>query len=328
VRSYDSLLGLLGLDGDVLSNGKVTVKGLAVVHGDATADEFLISGGFVLGGLHAADPPVSFLPVAVPSGVIPLGDLEVEGPLALGRGSYLAGRIRVRAGGHLRIQNADGPVTIYVTEGFLVDHDGKVETEDIDPEKFAVYVAGAGEARFSDESSFFGVVYGPSALVRVDNGGTFAGALVGGDVVVKGESVVFYDVSLHRNECPPDPPALALPEGGDVAPGRLLELPVLGEILPGYSLRVGGRTIPLVAVLNGAVAMAPTDLLPGTDVEVTLVDPHGCRTWRTTMVHVEDPEPPPACGLLGIEFLLAYPLARALARTRRVRPGAAETPRA
>jgi hypothetical protein len=34
------------------------------------------------------------------------------------------------------------------------------------------------------------------------------------------------------------------------------------------------------------------------------------------MMHVEEEEPP-HCGLLGIEFLLAYPLARALRRARR-----------
>lgn len=320
VRSYDSLLGLLGLDGDVLSNGLVTVSNFGFVHGSATASDFSIeSGGLVLGGLHDIDPPVSFLPVAVPSGLVPLGDLVLEGPMALGPGSYEAGKLEVRDGGHLQIQNADGPVTLYVTEEFRVDHGGKVQPEDIDPEKFAVYVAGAGRARFSDDSSFFGVVYGPDAEVRVDNGGTFAGALVGGDVSVENDAVVFYDVRLHRNECPADPPALVLPDADELEPGRLLDLPgLLEEALTGYGLRIDGRTVPLLPSVLGALVTLPQDLKPGTDVEFTLVDPNGCRTWRTRMMRVEEPdEPPPACGLLGIEFLLAFPLARALARPRR-----------
>jgi hypothetical protein len=318
VRSYDPLLGLLGLHGDVLSNGLVTVKNNGVVYGDATADDFVINtGGHVVGHLHGAGPPVSFLPVAAPTGLVSLGDLRIEGPMVLGPGSYSAKKIEVRAGGHLQIQNADGPVTVYVSDDFLVDDGATVQTEDIDPEKFAVYVLADGTARFSDGGSFFGVVYGPSARVKVDHGGTLAGAAVGGVVEVKDDATVFYDQRLHRNDCPPNPPPLVLPDTDDVEPGRLLSLPgLLDEALGGYALRVGGLTVPLLPSVLGALVTLPQDLKPGTDVEFTLVDPNGCRTWRTRMMHVEDEEPP-HCGLLGIEFLLAYPLARALRRVRR-----------
>jgi hypothetical protein len=153
--------------------------------------------------------------------------------------------------------------------------------------------------------------------VKLDHGGTLAGAVVGGLVEVKDGSTVFYDQRLHRNDCPPNPPPLVLPSENDVEPGRLLNLPgLLDEALGGYALRIGGRTVALVPNILGALVTLPQDLKPGTDVEFTLVDPNGCRTWRTRMMHVEDEEPP-HCGLLGIELLLAYPLARALRRARR-----------
>lgn len=217
-------------------------------------------------------------------------------------------------------------MTLYVTGDFLVDQGGTVQTDAIDSEKLAVYMVGDGTARFSDGGSFFGVVYGPSAKVKVDNGGTFAGAFVAGEAIVKNQSTVFYDESLHRNVCSEDPPELVLPSAADIEPGKELNVPaLLDEALAGYSVRVGGRTVPLTADVAGALATLPPDLKPGTEVEFTLVDPNGCRLMRTRMMRVEDAVAPPACGLLGSEFLLALPLARILARPRR-RPHARRRP--
>ena len=314
IWSSDSLLGLPGHHGDVLSNGPVTVKNDSTVHGDATGDSFLIDGGgHVTGDLIPVDLPLAFMPVDVPNGLVPLGELEVSSSMTLGVGSYEAEKIHLTDGGVLEIANSEGPVTIYVTEEIRLDNGARIETASSDPEKFAIYLTAGASARLHDGAGFFGVVYGPGAEIRIDNGGVFAGGIVGGTVEVKNQALVFYDEALHRNVCPADPPALDLPSNMRVIPGQLLELPVSVLAALHYKVRIGGRTMPLTSLLGALGVMAPADLPAGSDIEIALVDWNGCRSWETFMVPVG---PPSACGLLGIEFLLAFPLAAALRRRR------------
>jgi hypothetical protein len=320
VRSFDVETGQLGHEGHVASNGGVTVKNGSIVRGDATGDSFDLSGGGVVtGSLHDIDPPLDFLPVDAPSGLIELGDFVVSDPTSIAVGSYHATKLEVVGSGRLDVQNADGPVTIYVSGDVTVKDGGHIDTEVADPENFAIYLVGSGTAKFVDDSGFYGVVYGPDAVVEVDNGGTFAGAFVGGSMTVKNQSEVLYDSALHLNECTSDPLPLDLPSNLVLVPGEPLALPLdLVALLSGHRLRIGDRTVPLIAHALGGLGTeigidTPLDLPAGSDVEVTLVDPQGCRAWRTIIVPVARPR---ACGLLGIELAIVAPLARRVLRRR------------
>jgi len=317
VRSDDGgLLPLFSNDGDVLSNGPVQLKNQALVTGDATGSPIEIElGSTVLGALHPVEEPVSFLPVDVPPGLVDLGDFVVSTSTSLGVGSYFATKLEVVAGATLRIENADGPVTVYVDGDVTIQNAGQVVTDDSDPEKFAIYLAGESTARFTNASGFHGVVYGPDALVEVDNDGVFAGAFVGGTTVIKGGAEVIYTEALHANVCPADPLPLEVPGDLRLLPGRVLELPIdLGGLLDGHELRIGRREaslLPIVGDLTPVAAgvLVPADLEAGVDVELALVDANGCRSWRTLIV----PVPEPSAALAA---LVACAALASLQRTR------------
>jgi hypothetical protein len=315
VRSDGGLLGLplLGNNGDVLSNGPVAVKNEAVVQGDATGSSFDIDGDAVVtGSLLPADPPVEFLPVAAPTGLVELGDFKVETATSLRVGSYHATKLEVVANAELRIENLDGPVTIYVDGDVTIANGGSVVPDDPDPEKLALYLVGDGVARFTNDSNFYGVVYGPDAAIQVDNHGIFSGAFVGGTMQVSNDAQVIYDEALHVNVCSTDPAPLDVPADIRMWPGQLIELPnqALGTLL-GHSMKIGRRAAPLVALdaVNLGL-LVPPDLEEGSTVELALVDGNGCRSWRTVMVAV--PEPSAASGVAAAIAAVA-----AFARRRR-----------
>jgi hypothetical protein len=303
VASYQPGDGSLGLNGNVLSNGTATVSGGAVVAGDVTASQIdVILPGLVLGDLVPLVAPISFLPVEVPSGLVELGDFVVAGRAALAPGSYHADKVEVINGGQLEIQNDTGPVTLYVSGDLKVSQDSRIATTSDDPERFAVYLHGDHVAEFAGNDGFFGVVYGPDALVKVDNGGVFRGAFVGRESEVKNGSRVLYDERLHHNPCTAELPSFdAAVE--KVAPGEDLVLALPGGVIGlDLGLRIGGEDVPLSSVDGGVGVRVPYDLKTGEQIELALVDANGCRSRRTWIVTVE--APPRACGLFGIELAL------------------------
>jgi hypothetical protein len=319
VQSYQLAGGevVTGGNGDVVSNGQVAVTDDAIVHGDATAQSFLVeSGGWITGLLQTLQAPLDLLPVDVPSGLVDLGELVVEGPETLDVGSYRVARLEVREGGVLYVDNAAGPVTIYATELVGLDHGGSMVTASDDPEKFALYLAEGAEARLSDGAGFHGVVYGPAASVRLDSGGVLRGALVGGDVELSSGAELLYYAPLHRNDCATNPPTLNVAADIELVPGELLLLPgSLVAALLGWQARIDGREFPL-AILGPIVGLlVPPDLEPGRQAELTLVDAKGCRSRRTVMAEVVEPGVSFACGLFGIEVGVV-PLFAALLRRR------------
>lgn len=291
VRSYeldDQGQAVVGAAGHVVSNGEVRVDNEAQVHGDATASSFLVAGGGVITGQQRMlETPLDLLPVEIPTGLVDLGDLLVEGPMVLGVGSYHVAKLELKENGTLFIDNEDGPVTIYVTDAMVLDDGGTVLTAAEDPEKFAIYLAEGVDAKLSDGAGFHGVIYGPDASITVDNGGVFRGALVGADVELANDADLLYFAALHRNDCNALPPALAVPANLELRPGQSVAMPVsLANILAGWKVRVGERVLPLGAVGAGTGFQVPLDLIPGSRVELALVDPNGCRSHRTVIATV------------------------------------------
>lgn len=314
-----------GSAGHVRSNGEVSVTNHAVVAGDATAPSIVQAGGGAITGLlHAPAQPLDLLPVDVPSGLFDLGRWVIETPQTLGVGSYRVEDLEVKEGGLLYIDNAGGPVTIYVTDGVTLDHGGAIVTADDDPEKFAIYLVAGADAKLSDGAGFHGVVYGPEASVVVDNGGVFRGALVGGSVELANEAELHYLAALHRNDCSATPANLPLDAGVELVPGQLLLLPgALIDALLGWQVRLDRRDVP-IALLGPIVGiLVPPDLEPGSRVELAMVDANGCRSRRTVIAEVAPPGVSMACGLFGIE-LAVVPLVAGVLRRRatRVRAGA------
>jgi hypothetical protein len=181
--SNEPLLGLSGGDGDVFTNGTLTLTGSATIRGDATAAKFSTASGTKITGRRTTVlAPITHMQVLVPPGLVDLGAISLgkgTSQTIVGPGSFLVKSMEVASGGRLFIDNARGPVTIYVLGGVTVANGG-VDVADRNPEKFALYVAGTGSvAMNAGGGTFYGVLYAPNSAVSLSGDGTFRGAVVG-----------------------------------------------------------------------------------------------------------------------------------------------------
>ncbi|TMA38919.1 MAG: hypothetical protein E6J79_05070 [Deltaproteobacteria bacterium] len=64
-------------DGDVFSNGMVTLRGHATIDGDATGGGFDVARDHMVSGSQTIGTPMSFMEIKVPAGIPDLGDLKV-----------------------------------------------------------------------------------------------------------------------------------------------------------------------------------------------------------------------------------------------------------
>lgn len=193
---YMEVKGDARIASDVRSNGDLKVTGKAIVDGDATAFRFQIdSSATVTGDKIRATYAEPMMRVQVPTGLLRLGDVLVKSrqSVLVRPGSYEARSVKVDSDATIYVDNANGPVTIYVTGS--AEFAGRVVVTDPDPEKFAVYLAGTGTLRFKNHQVFTGVVYAPEGVIEID-GGDFFGAFVGDAAVVSNRARVTFDPAL------------------------------------------------------------------------------------------------------------------------------------
>ena len=199
IDSYNARLDSYGANGDILSNGVVKVSDDAIVQGDATGFSFDISGQAAIRGARvSASQPAQFMSVPMPGSLPNLGLIEVKNTdtRTLRPGSYRASGLIVGSNGTLFVNNAAGPVTLYVTGS--VDIQGRgITVADTNPEKFAVYVVGGADVKLQNTSEFHGVVYAPNSFIEISGRGQFFGAFVGKTVKVTNDAVIHYEPALR-----------------------------------------------------------------------------------------------------------------------------------
>lgn len=199
IDSYNSRTNSYGAKGHVRSNGAITATGNALVDGDATGLTVNIeTNGIITGAVVETTETLALLPVEVPTAAENLGSIVLGrfDTLTLSPGSYQVAELSLY-GGDLLIDNATGPVTLYVTGPVNVKSDATITTTDPNPEKFALYVASSDKVEMSANSSLYGVLYAPESLVKLSGRGEFFGAFVGQEVTVYGQFDVHYDPALH-----------------------------------------------------------------------------------------------------------------------------------
>ena len=211
-QSYRSTDGTTGSRGDVRSNGVVSVLEQSLVAGNAAGTMVTVDAtATVTGATTMVGADLAFLPVDVPSNLTELGAVNVTAtaPLTLTRGAYRASELVVDSDATLLIDNAKGPVTIYV-EGMVVVG-GSIQSTDANPENLALYVAGGHPVVLNNDAVFSGVVYAPGSLVDVSGLGIFHGAFVGGSVAASAEAAVHFDSALRGAHQTPEPEILDYP---------------------------------------------------------------------------------------------------------------------
>lgn len=199
--SYNSRTGVPGVQGDVRTNGPLTMSGLSIVKGNATAASFSLSGGSLITGTQTVSTqPLQFMPIAVPSNLPDLGSITLSSGQVrtlVGPASYKVTNITLNDLGQLLIDNTQGPVTLYVSGTVTVSGLGNITVLDPSPEKFALYVTGNGQVKFSNAGMFYGVVYAPNSTITLSSAADFRGAFVGAAVDAKSAARIHYDTALR-----------------------------------------------------------------------------------------------------------------------------------
>jgi len=181
IDGYTDASGTFNAEGDVFSNGVVSLKKNAIVNGDATAQSFAVASSATVTGTRQLAQATTFMDVKVPAGLTNLGAINLCGSSTLtinGPGSFEVSSISIN-NSTLYVDNSAGPVTLYVDGGVDIQAGATVALADSNPEKFALYVAGSGGVNLTGgNSAFHGVVYAPYSKLYVTSQGDFYGAFV------------------------------------------------------------------------------------------------------------------------------------------------------
>jgi hypothetical protein len=212
VDSYISDLGSYATqtprqNGNVCSNGPITLAPNAFVKGDAHAgpDQSVAGASRVTGSTEPLDslivaPPVDPGPAAslndnsqIPAGLLAGPDFVLEGnvtvPLPPGT-YYINGDFRIGGGAGLNIL---GPTKIYVTGNVDIAGNGVTSGTPANLDFFPM-----GEtARFAGDAAFSGAIYGPTTDVTIAGNGGLFGAVIGKTLTLQGNpSKIHYDEAL------------------------------------------------------------------------------------------------------------------------------------
>lgn len=247
VDSYDSRLGAYATqavngsgsstyansEGDVGSNGSVTMSQNSQVHGDVTPGEAgtaLILGNAVVSGSTAPAETAYELPeLVVPtfgtsgnfalangaSQTIASGDVEYTN-LTVGKQATLniVGPARIvvsnfslLAGGSVVVDASNGPVELFVRNDFVMNSNTSIASTEYAPKDVKLYlesdniinpelVVELDEIGFESNSKLYGTIYAPNALVDIRSNFELFGSLIAKRVSLSSNSLVHFDEAL------------------------------------------------------------------------------------------------------------------------------------
>lgn len=200
VDSFNSQTGLSSNEGDIFSNGLVTLSDYTQIFGDVTGSKISVGSTAKLNGAKLPlSHPAAFLPVAIPKALPNIGMIYLANGLTqtiTGPGSFVVSSITITSG-QLIIDNTRGPVTLYVTGPINIAGTSSLLVKDPNPEKFAVYVSTADTVKLAGQSNYYGVFYAPASLIQLSGKAQYFGAYVGKQVQVTGQAKLHYDTALR-----------------------------------------------------------------------------------------------------------------------------------
>ena len=231
IDSWDSTTGAYAPtsaneNGDVCSNGEVTVSGSAEIHGDvlsATGDVTINGGAATITGFtESAVDPVSAPPVDLSepfanndNGTIPLTDAgtdpldgtSVSTPgyvdlilnsgenLTLLPGVYIFDDIELKSNSSITLT---GPTTIYIDDDLEMASSAVFNTSQ-DPADLTIIADGdtdTSRIKLSGNAAFYGSIYAPETDIEFSGSADFYGAVIGQTLDFKGGFSFHVDESL------------------------------------------------------------------------------------------------------------------------------------
>ncbi len=206
--SYNSLQGPYtspgGDNGDVCSNGPITLQGQAGVNGNATpgpGESVSISGSaYVTGSTWPMastidPPPIDLGDIATnnDNGPIPY-NLNLAGfdQLTLTGGRYYFTSLKILGDAMITVT---GETVIYITVSLEVSGNG-ILNQSQKPPNLSILVTSTNNTIIGGNGDFHGVVYAPDSKVQVGGNGDIYGAVVGKEIDVSGGGI-HYDEALN-----------------------------------------------------------------------------------------------------------------------------------
>ena len=161
----------------------------------------LLSVTYTLAGTPYFQPPVTFLTILPPANIPSLGSIALNGTnmSIAGPGSFNVDSISLNTNSRLYVDNAAGPVTLYVNGDITVANGGSIVVADPNPEKLAIYTTNSAAKvdMKGNGSTFYGVLYAPNVPITIGGTGIFEGAFVGKTVTMKDTARIRYDSTLR-----------------------------------------------------------------------------------------------------------------------------------
>ena len=215
-------------NGDVCSEGPITLASGAEIHGDAAGSSVTISqgsGAQIFGSQGPRNSSGTYDPVDFdeanindnetipdppkhswpPQFLSDDGDLIVSNGrnIVLESGVYRVRDLKVAGGSRFEIR---GNVKIYVERELRLDNGTKANPSSI-PNDLQLLV-GAGPVNIQGGNELHGVIYAPQASVTIGNNGNFFGSIIGKTLTVTGGAKLHFDESLADEESSGSAPIL------------------------------------------------------------------------------------------------------------------------
>jgi hypothetical protein len=199
-------------NGDVGSNGPISMDSNTVVWGDATpgpSSSVAQNGNSeVTGSTTPLLTPVVFPPITVPAGG-PGANALVNGTQSRAAGTYfnVAGpativvrNLTVDSNSEIRIDASGGPVTFYVARNFTLNSNAKIYSLTRTPADVAFNLssAPANTVLFDSNVELYGTVYAPQADIRIDSNAQIFGSIVAWRLELNSNSMIHYDEAHAR----------------------------------------------------------------------------------------------------------------------------------
>ena len=211
-------------NGDIGSNGPITMDSNTLVWGDATpgpTDAVVQSGNSdVTGATRPLVTPVVFPPIAVPAGgpgaSATINGIGLRGPgthffnnLTLNSNSILTvtgpatlvvRNLNIGSNSRLLVNALGGGVTIYVARNFVLDSNAQIRSLTSKPSDVTINLSSTATNTifFDSNTELYGTVYAPRADITIDSNAQIFGAIAARTLELASNAFVHYDEALAR----------------------------------------------------------------------------------------------------------------------------------
>lgn len=245
VDSYDSSLGSYdsqalngsgstqhaSTNGDVGSNGSISMDQNSKVWGDAVAGPShtttVLGNAVVTGSTSPASQPLTMPSISLPS-FTSYGALTVSGTTTIpasnrtysnitvgsnktlnitGPATIVMNNLTLKSGASVWINAANGPVTLWVIDNFVLNSNAQMASTDFSPSKLRINLLSDNVLNpelnvqldtvdFNSNTKLFGTIYAPHAAITINSNFAMYGSMIARSIDLRSNATFHYDENL------------------------------------------------------------------------------------------------------------------------------------